>query len=191
MKIDSKDLERIVADRKSKVDPFVKEIITSCLILNIPFQDIYYIEERAREVLTEAMSRVNFYNEEMHNLRKKLLRKNLGELMEKLPKQKKFDAAKDSTEARNARCETLVFESIQKFIEADMVLGENAVIDKALEEQQSHALYLQVFGYLQTFFNLMHLSMEANYDIADRKKWKGKFKHERTFQDIDRELKDK
>lgn len=189
MKIDQNKLANIVQERKTKVDKIVREVITSCLILDLPFQDQYYIEERTREVLHEAMKLVEFHSKEIAELRKALLRKNLQELVKKLPAQKKFKKVKDLTDERNARCEPLVYEVIQKLLNVDMLVSEPELMDQIFDEQQSHSAFLQLFGFVDSFFKLLELSTEASYDVALKEKWNGKYKEQITFKDIDRVLK--
>lgn len=185
-----KILEKLNADRKKKMVGSITNALISFYKADLPIYDIDYIERRLREVIEAGIKSLDFSFEAVEKAKRDMLKEMLQKLKKNLPQKREFrKKSQDLTEQRDARCEPLVYELLEAFLDEKILLDDEEYLKESIKEQNEVLMTVVVAGYLQTLFEGVAFSAETSLKKANEILWNGKVKEQITWKELDAVLK--
>lgn len=183
-------LKKLYEDRKKKMSNNITDAIISLYSADLPVYDIKYIEARLREIIEQTIKKLDFYSESVEKAKNLMLRQMLFKLKENLPAKREFrKKTTDPTEQRDMRCEPIIYELIDKFLDEKILLEDSEYLKESFKEQNEVMFTVIVAGYIQTLFDGIGFSADQSLKLANEILWNGKTKEEITWKEMQKVLK--
>lgn len=183
----SEFIKKIDSFRKEKVDFLTLEVLKEMLIKDLPYMDCFYIDQRARQLVDQSLEKVDFHDEEISQLRRKLLEKTIAKAAKNIPKPKKSDG-KTPTDFRNDRCEDSAQLLAKLIIERNLLFSDDYYLSVAFDEDSKLLFTLLVKGWMDSVSNGVEMSINQSILKAQQKLW-GCDKETITMKQLDKVLK--
>ena len=171
--------ERTKNHRVDKAIAITNEFLAVMKRDDIPYHDIHYIIQRAKEILEEKYKSIKFSNEIIHRERMEFLGKQAIKAQAV-----RIPIAKDA-DTKQRRCESLSQELVSKVLSLDVLLSDQDYYKDVIENDDLVLNCSGSFGYVDAIWEQFLIAVSLNSRLANKKLWKGKEEEEVTWKDLD------
>lgn len=168
----SEFIKKVNAHKIAKVDSLVLETLKDMLVDDLCVMDIFYITQKAREIVSQAYEKIDFASKEVSEARRVFLRKLITDVKRKMPKERKIEV-KDATSERDARCERSAHAIAERIIDDTVLLSDDYYLITALNEDNRLLLQLLVGGYMDALQNGAEMSINQSLAKGNKLLWNG------------------
>lgn len=181
-------VKRTHGHRKEKVEELAYKALGVSLSANVPvFELPYYILQRGREVMLNAVASVDFTNPELQKARKNFLRECLRNMKKNIVVPPKKEE-KDLTDIRDNQCEPIAQEIVNMVLDEDLIFSDEAYFDEVLANEESVPLSACINGYADALEEKLLMIISEHWRRANTQLW-GVEKEDVTFEMLDAVLK--
>jgi beta-glucosidase-like glycosyl hydrolase len=180
--------KRTKENREKVIEEVLYRSLATLLRENVNYYDVHYIVQRVVQIIEEARKNVDFKNEEITKLRRKLAEEKLKEIkanIKTLPEKKEN---KDETDIRNEECEQSAQAIVGYLLEHDLVFSDADYFNDATENDDELLLYLMVKGYIDVLYDKLLMTLAEHERRAFKNLW-GCEKEKITMEMLDSALK--
>lgn len=183
-------LQSIMKHRKEMVEELGYKVLAVALKENIMVFDLpHYVVQRAREIINEALGKVNFENKELIAARKEFLKKCLKEVKKNISVK---EPEKEPTETgkRNNRCESVSQALVSFLLDENLIFSDDGYFEKVLSNEEAVPLAAAITGYGDALDEKLMIVISEHWRRAQQKLF-GVEKENVTFEMMDEVLKRK
>jgi hypothetical protein len=180
--------KRTKENREKVIEEVLYRSLATLLRENVNYYDVHYIVQRVVQIIEEARKNVDFKNEEITKLRRKLAEEKLKEIkanIKTLPEKKEN---KDETDIRNEECEQSAQAIVGYLLEHDLVFSDADYFNDATENDDELLLYRMVKGYIDVLYDKLLMTLAEHERRAFKNLW-GCEKEKITMEMLDSALK--
>lgn len=163
-------IKRVNDHRQKHVDGLVMTLLKDMFEADSSFYDIFYIGQRARKIIDDAMEKVDFNSPEVADARRAFLKKLIANTKRKKPKPLKEDG-KNPTSVRNNRCEPLAQMVADKILDEDLLFSDDYFLITGISEDDRLLFFNLMKGYIDAWMNGVEMSLNQSLAKANRAIW--------------------
>lgn len=181
-------LEKTEAHRKEKVEELAYKVLAQSLKDNINVFDApYYVLQRVRQIIQDALNKTSFDDESLRIARTKFLKKCLKEVKKNIsPLEIKKE--KDETDERNIKCEPVAQAVVAMLLDEGLIFSDEFFFAEVLKNEESVPLKTAIAGYASALDDKILMIISTHWQKAQEKMF-GVPKENLTFSMLDDILK--
>lgn len=181
-------IEKTKKHRAEKSEEIALRMLAFCLKEDLPYRDVHYIAAKAKELLTQAMTKINFDNPDIAKAREAFLKSLVFTVKKNLPKHKPKKLDRTETDDRDDRCNLSVREFLNHLLDEGLIFSDRNYIEKGLADDNRYFLYAVISGYMDSVYDFLITTLSFHEKNAYKELW-GVDSDDVTFSMLDRVLK--
>ena len=164
-------VQNTLKHRKEKVEELAYQSLATALAENIPvFELPYYVLQRSRLVIEDALNKINWDNPKLQKARKTFLKACLKEMRDNIKPAPKKEV-KDETDERDNECEPVVQKMVQLLLDEDLIFSDEYYFSKVLANDESIPLSAAIQGYADALDEKLLMIVSEHWRRASDKHW--------------------
>lgn len=166
-----KFLERTMKHRKEKVEGLAYSALAIALKQDIPVFDLpYYVLQRARQIIEEAFSKVDFKNEKVIKARHQFLKECLASLRNNIAVAP-IKEQKDETDKRDNQCEPIAQDIVKMLLADELIFSDEEYFNEILANEESIPLSAAIGGYANALDEKLLMIISEHWSRGNTKLW--------------------